>query len=125
MLARGYFDLGFDITAAIDSRRFDISTGGKLRVTLLASYQSSTPIASSRGSAYLVTLHKYEVATGPGGAAAEGTNPISTFRFQVGVRGVAEWTGLRPGAYMLRIRKEESTYSPDRLIGQGRAETTY
>lgn len=124
MLAQGRWDFGFEIQAAMLSRRFDIGAGGKLRVTILANYSSATAATGSRAGEFTVELRKREVACSMG-ACGEGYNIVGRFRFTVGARGVAEWTELAPGTYQLYIRKLEDPYSPDRLVGQGRAETIY
>lgn len=124
MLARGSWEFDFGITAGMDSRFFDVHAG-KVRTTIIANYQNSIPLSGSRTSTYRVTLKKREAAAGPGGAVAMGFNPISSFRYTVGVRGRAEWTGLAAGEYALEIRKIEDPYSPDVLGGHGLVETIY
>ena len=111
-------------SAPASLRLFDIHAG-KLRVTILANYRSATASAGSRTNTFRVTLKKREVAAGPGGAVGVGYNPISSFTFTVGVRASAEWTDLAAGTYSLEIRKIEDPYSPDVLVGRGRAETIY
>lgn len=126
MLAEGAWDFDFEIQAAMLSRRFDIGVGGKLRVTVLANYASPTAATGSRAGEFTVELRKREVACSGMGACGEGYNVIgSRFRFTVGTRGVAEWTELAPGTYQFYIRKSEDPYSPDVLVGHGRAETIY
>ena len=124
MLARGSWEFDFEITAGMDSRFFDVHAG-KVRATIIANYQNTTPLSGSRTSTYRVTLKKREAAAGPGGAVAMGFNPISSYRYTVGVRGRAEWTGLAAGEYALEIRKVEDPYSPDVLEGHGLVETIY
>ena len=125
-LAEGRWDMQFETTATILSRQFDVGSGGKLRVTLLARYPTPAASGTTRASTYTVELRRMEVACGPGGACGEGYNPIgSVATFTVGTPSSTEWTDLAPGTYQLYIRKDESPYSPDTLIGQGTVETIY
>lgn len=125
MLAAGSWQIGFEIQAATLSRRFDVGGGGRVRATILADYRSPTPVSAGRTSVYTIELRKIEIAQGHGGAVGEGYNIIGSRRLTVSRREVAEWTGLNAGTYQLHIRKEESTYSADVLVGQGTVETIY
>jgi hypothetical protein len=125
MLARGGWDFRFEITAAMLSRRFDVGASRKVRASILANYGTPAPAGSTRASTYTVRLRKREVACAAG-ACGEGYNNVSPrFVFTVGTRGTAEWTGINPGTYEFQIRKEESTYSPDVLVGSGSVRTIY
>jgi hypothetical protein len=125
MLARGSFEFSFRITAAMLTRRFDVGDGRKVRATILANYTSATPSAA-RGTTFSVQLRRREMVCGLGGACGEGYDPVSPrFNFTIGTRGVAEWTDLRTGPHQLYIRKEESTFSPDVLSGDGTVQTIF
>jgi hypothetical protein len=125
LLARGAWDLGFEIRAAMLSHRFDVAAGGKLRVSILANYRTAAATGATRASSYDVELRRREVACTGLGACGEGYNVVSAFRFAVGSPGVAEWTGLNPGTYELYTRKVEDPYSADVLVGSGTVETIY
>lgn len=124
MLARGSFGFSFQITAATVSRRFDVGEGRKVRATILANYSNPAP-SPARGTTFSVRLRRREIACHMG-ACADGFELVSPrFEFTVGTRGRATWTDISPGQYDLHIRKEEATYSPDVLIGDGKVETIF
>jgi hypothetical protein len=123
-LAEGSWEFDFDITARLpNSRRFQIQNG-KLRVTILANYQNPTA-SGPRGTNYSVQLRRYVMASSAGGATGEGYEEHGSFSYVIGSRHVETWNDLPKGDYYLRIEKIEDTFSPDRLVGHGRAETMF
>jgi hypothetical protein len=123
-LAKGGFDFDFNIKAATTSRRFQIY-GGKVKIQCNGNYELKEALDPKRGNKYRIRLEKFEMVSGFGGMAAEGTNWYNWINYDVGHSQYGEWTDLPQGEYRFKAEKIEDSYSADVLVGKGKVETMY